>query len=80
MRQGFDSHLVEVSWPKLHDVKPVATYPLLQLGKQEDPLERAPLQLPIVPFAGAVEASHGLGKQLAGESFPARQLVVPLMV
>jgi hypothetical protein len=78
MRQGLDSHLVEVSCPKLHDVKPVATYPPLQLGKHTEPLARDPVQLPIEPFPGGAEASQELGKQLAGDNFPARQLVWPL--
>jgi hypothetical protein len=50
---------------------------VLHVGWHVDPDARFDVQVPAVPFAGAVDASHEFGVHVAADSVPAEQLVTP---
>jgi hypothetical protein len=75
---GSGSHVAAVSFPAEQLVGPVTLYPLLQKKMHFDPDARLFVQVPTVPFAGGVDASHGLGLHVAtGAITPAEQLDRP---
>jgi hypothetical protein len=46
-------------------------------GWHVDPDSRLDVQVPVSPFAGLADASHGFGLHVAAVKFPAKQLVGP---
>ena len=55
---GLSVHVAAVSVPALQDDVPETVYPELHVGWHVDPLARELVQLPTVPFVGAVDASQ----------------------
>jgi hypothetical protein len=61
----FGMHVAAVNSPAKQLDGPDTVYPALQVGWHVDPDTRLFVQLPLSPFAGAVDASHGSGLHLA---------------
>ena len=75
--QAFAVHVAAVSVPALHELVPDRVYPVVHVGWHVDPLARVLVQSPTLPFAGAVDASHGFGEHVAAVSVPALHELVP---
>jgi hypothetical protein len=78
--QGLKMHVAEVSTPSKQLVEPLKVYPTLQVGVQDALCARYDPQVPTIPFAGGVDASHEFGTQVADEKTPSLQKEVPLSV
>ena len=59
-----------VKLPAKHDDTPDDEYPALQRGWHLAPEANVAVQSPLAPFAGAADASHGFGLQVAAVSLP----------
>ena len=67
-----------VTSPAEHDVRSLTTYPELHWGTYDMLLASVAVQLPIqAPFAGTVDASHGLAAHVAGVRDPLKHEAGP---
>jgi hypothetical protein len=73
----FGMHVAAVNSPAKQLDGPDTVYPALQVGWHVDPDTRLFVQLPLSPFVGAVDASHGSGLHDAAVNVPAEQFDVP---
>ena len=76
---GFAEHVAALIPPALIDL-PDAVYPASHRGSHDEPDASSDLQSPLLPCAGATEASQGFADHVAAVSTPALQLDLPLAV
>ena len=76
---GEGSQLAALSRPPKQELGPDATKPASHVGWHVAPEAKLPVQLPLPPWSGAVDASHGVGSStqlVTATNVPARHEVL----
>jgi hypothetical protein len=71
---GSGLHVAAVKFPAKQLDRPDRLYPILHVGWHVDPDFRLFVQVPLFPFVGLADASHGSGSHVAASSAPVELL------